>query len=71
MASFKRTITMEISKEELESIIKQHFKVPQSAKVSFVLREQSDYMDRYSSTVFSCAQLSYEEQAQSNYQGPG
>lgn len=74
MAQFKRTITVEVSKAELEAIIKRHFKLPDSAKVSFNLREQSDYMDRYSSYVFGSASVTYDEQVSSvdnGYQGPG
>lgn len=61
MPQFKRTVTIEVSKEELEAILKEKLGLPKDARISFNMREQSDYMDRYSSYVFSGASVTYDE----------
>lgn len=76
MAQFKRTITIDVSKEELESIIKNHFKLPNSAHVAFKLKNDAsnDYFDRNPRYVFSSASVTYEEKVanpDTDYQGPG
>jgi hypothetical protein len=73
MANFKRTITVDVSEEELSSIIRKHFKLPASAKVSFNVREVSDYMDRHSHHAFGGATVTYTEDVSDtgSYQGPG
>lgn len=62
MPQFQRTIDITLNKAELESMIKDYLKLPNIAKINFVLGYAPSHpMDRHSTQEFSHAKATYVE----------
>ena len=64
MPSFNRTVTVDLSTDEVTKILIEVLKLPKNTKVNFHIGHHSDPMDRFSTPFCNRVSCTYSEETQ-------